>query len=84
MQVVYTIAGVLRGRDFFPILPTGYGKMLCYIVLPAAFDSFSILAVTISSVDVAPDGLHDSQASVHIHHMRAHAVSDVINEQFVK
>ena len=32
------ITAVLRGRDVFALLPTGYGKTLCYAVLPAAFD----------------------------------------------
>ena len=32
------IAAVLRGRDVFAVLPTGFGKTLCYAVLPAAFD----------------------------------------------
>ena len=36
MQVV---TAVLRGRDVFAVLPTGYGKTLCYAVLPAAFDA---------------------------------------------
>ena len=35
MQV---ITEVLRGRDVFAILPTGFGKTLCYAALPAAFD----------------------------------------------
>ena len=41
MQVV---TGVLRGRDVFAVLPTGFAKTLCYAVLPGAFD-YSILAV---------------------------------------
>ena len=38
MQVVTV---VLRGRDVFALLPTDYGKTLCYAVLPAAFDTLS-------------------------------------------
>ena len=38
MQVV---TAVLRGRDGFAVLPTGYRKVLCYAVLPAVFDALS-------------------------------------------
>ena len=32
------VTSILRGRDVFAQLPTGYGKTLCYAVLPVAFD----------------------------------------------
>ena len=32
------VAGVLRGRDVFGILPTGFGKTLCFACLPSAYD----------------------------------------------
>ncbi len=28
----------ISGKDVFGVLPTGYGKSLCYACLPAAFD----------------------------------------------
>jgi len=32
------ISEVLTGHDIFAVLPTGYGKSLCYGCLPLAFD----------------------------------------------
>ena len=29
----------VEGRDVFAILPTGFGKSLCYVYLPASFDN---------------------------------------------
>ena len=32
------ISAFLRRNDVFGVLPTGYGKTLCFLCLPAAFD----------------------------------------------
>ena len=32
------IKEVIKGKDVFAVLPTGYGKSLCYGCLPLAFD----------------------------------------------
>ena len=40
-EQVRVIIDVVRGRDTFISLPTGYGKSLCYGVLPWVFDELS-------------------------------------------
>ena len=32
------VVAFISGKDVFVCLPTGFGKTLCYIVLPALFD----------------------------------------------
>ena len=34
---------VLNGRDIFAILPTGFGKTLCYACIPLVFDGMDLL-----------------------------------------
>ena len=38
---VEVVESFVRGNDVFGVLPTGYGKSLCYGCLPATFDYLS-------------------------------------------
>jgi len=35
------IMNFISGRDVFAVLPTGFGKSLCYACLPGVFDNLS-------------------------------------------
>ena len=37
-EQVDVVTAFLKGKDVFAILPTGFGKSLCYACLPAALD----------------------------------------------
>ena len=62
------VTGVLRGRDVFGVLPTGYGKTLCFTCLPGVYDKLyqtvepSIVLVVSPLIAIMKD-----QASITIH-----------------
>ncbi len=37
-EQLQVVTGVVRGRDVFAVLPTGFGKSLCFAVLPGTYD----------------------------------------------
>ena len=53
------IQAFLSGRDVFGVLPTGFGKSLCYACLPVVFDEFliepSIIVVVTPLVAIMKD-----------------------------
>ena len=46
------ISEFLRGKDIFIVLPTGFGKTICYACLPRAFDLYLGKACEESSIIV--------------------------------
>ena len=59
------VVDVLSGRDAFVSFPTGYGKSLCYAILPWAFDEVrsidkkSIVIVVSPLVSLTMDQVRD-------------------------
>ncbi len=38
-EQIDVVVAILEGKDVFAILPTGFGKSLCYVCLPSAYDA---------------------------------------------
>ena len=60
------IHGFLNGRDVFGVLPTGFGKSLCYACLPILFDELefstsgpSIIVVVTPLVAIINDQVYE-------------------------
>ncbi len=41
-EQVQIVTGALHGRDVFRVLPTGFGKSLCFVCLPSALDHAAV------------------------------------------
>ena len=52
------ICSFVNGRDCFVILPTGYGKTLCYVLLPYVYDH--LRGKTRSSIVICVSPLTDT------------------------
>ena len=58
------VTAFLSGRDVFSILPTGFGKTLCYACLPLIFDELSpvvphsIILVVTPLIAIMKDQVH--------------------------
>lgn len=52
------ICSFVNGRDCFVILPTGYGKTLCYVLLPYVYDH--LRGKTRSSIMICVSPLTDT------------------------
>ena len=37
-EQLQVVSGIISGREFFAVFPTGFGKSLCFTCLPAVFD----------------------------------------------
>ena len=37
------VSGIIKGHDVFALLPTGYGKSLCFAILPMVYDQILTL-----------------------------------------
>ena len=48
------VSGVLNGHDVFAILPTGFGKSLCFAILPSMYDQLLPLALPSIVIVVTP------------------------------
>ena len=48
------VSGIVSGRDVFAVLPTSFGKSLCYACLPKVFDLVLLVEGTSIVFAVAP------------------------------
>ena len=53
-EQLQVVSGIVSGRDVFAVLPTGFGKSLCYACLPTVFGLVLLVKGTSIVLAVAP------------------------------
>ena len=66
------VSNFVRGSDVFAVLPTGYGKSLCYALLPSVFDRLlgkddSIVVVITPLTAIINDQVSSCMSVIGIH-----------------
>ena len=65
----------LRGRDVFAILPTGFGKTLCYVCLPLIFDKLTRTASSIILVVTPLNAIMKDQVCNYVYAIYMYIIS---------
>jgi superfamily II DNA helicase RecQ len=58
-----SITKFLKGNDAFVVLPTGFGKTVCYSCIPTAFDIYHERAIEESSIIIVRSPLIKEQVN---------------------
>ena len=81
------IINFLNGRDVFAVLPTGYGKSLCFACLPYIFDKLyqstnSIIVVITPLTAIINDQVSKSKLYLLTHCLQYHKLSLAIYNNY--
>ena len=61
------ITNFIMGKDVFAVLPTGYGKSLCYACLPCVFDKLFGCTLLIVAVITPLTSIMEDQVIINTH-----------------